>query len=87
MSTLAKKLKNLKIPTSKNLPDWAVQLNEMSLTDMTLRMHLLRIPFEPLIQGEIDFGKIDRDQSGEYPKNKIISRLFYVKIIGYVNME
>ena len=33
---------------SKNIPDWGIHLYEMSLTDMTLRMHLLRIPFEPL---------------------------------------
>ncbi len=48
LSSFEKKLKNVRVPTSKNIPDWGIHLYEMSLTDMTLRMHLLRIPFEPL---------------------------------------
>ena len=48
LSSFEKKLKNVSVPTSKNIPDWGIHLYEMSLTDMTLRMHLLRIPFEPL---------------------------------------
>ena len=48
LSSFERKLKNVRVPTSKNIPDWGIHLYEMSLTDMTLRMHLLRIPFEPL---------------------------------------
>jgi len=48
LSSFEKKLKNVRVSTSKNIPDWGIHLYEMSLTDMTLRMHLLRIPFEPL---------------------------------------
>ena len=48
LSSFEKKLKNVSVPTSRNIPDWGIHLYEMSLTDMTLRMHLLRIPFEPL---------------------------------------
>ena len=48
LSSFEKKLKNVRVPTSKNIPDWGIHLYEMSLMDMTLRMHLLRIPFEPL---------------------------------------
>ena len=48
LSSFERKLKNIRIPTSKNIPDWGLELYEMSRTDMTLRMHLLRIPFEPL---------------------------------------
>ena len=48
LSSFERKLKNIRIPTSKNIPDWGLELYEMSRTDMALRMHLLRIPFEPL---------------------------------------
>ena len=48
LSSFERKLKNVRVPPSKNIPDWGIHLYEMSLTDMTLRMHLLRIPFEPL---------------------------------------
>jgi len=48
LSSFERKLKNVRVPTSKNIPDWGIHLYEMSLMDMTLRMHLLRIPFEPL---------------------------------------
>jgi len=48
LSSFERKLRNTRIPTSKNIPDWGLELYEMSRTDMTLRMHLLRIPFEPL---------------------------------------
>ena len=48
LSSFERKLKKVRVPTSKNIPDWGIHLYEMSLTDMTLRMHLLRIPFEPL---------------------------------------
>ncbi len=48
LSSFERKLKNVRVPTSKNIPAWGIHLYEMSLTDMTLRMHLLRIPFEPL---------------------------------------
>ena len=47
LSSFGRKLKNVRVTTSKNIPDWGIHLYEMSLTDMTLRMHLLRIPFEP----------------------------------------
>ena len=48
LSSFERKLKNVRVPTSKNIPDWGIHLYETSLTDMTIRMHLLRIPFEPL---------------------------------------
>ena len=48
LSSFERKLKKVRVPTSKNIPDWGIHLYKMSLTDMTLRMHLLRIPFEPL---------------------------------------
>ena len=48
LSSFERKLKNVRVPTSKSIPNWGIHLYEMSLTDMTLRMHLLRIPFEPL---------------------------------------
>ncbi len=48
LSSFERKLKNVRVPTSKNIPDWGIRLYETSLTDMTIRMHLLRIPFEPL---------------------------------------
>jgi len=48
LSSFERKLKNVRVPTSKNIPDWGIHLYEMSLTDITLRMHLLRIPFEPM---------------------------------------
>jgi len=48
LSSFERKLKNVRVPTSKNIPDWGIRLYEISLTDITLRMHLLRIPFEPM---------------------------------------
>ncbi len=48
LSGFERNLKNVKIPTSKIIPEWGLELYEMSRTDMLLRMFLLRIPFEPL---------------------------------------
>jgi len=73
LSSFEKKLKNVKIPTSKNLPDWAVQLNEMSLTDMTLRMHLLRIPFEPLRFLDRHLNKLEQQKGSDGLEKSISS--------------
>ena len=48
LSGFEQKLKNINIPTSKNIPKWELELYQISHTDMLLRMYLLRIPFEPL---------------------------------------
>ncbi|MBC8259327.1 MAG: hypothetical protein H8E38_09945 [SAR324 cluster bacterium] len=48
LSGFERNLKNVKMPTSNNIPQWGLDLYEISRTDMFLRMHLLRIPFEPV---------------------------------------
>ena len=48
LSKIQQKLKNVNISNSKNIPDWGIELCQISRTDMILRMYLLRIPFEPL---------------------------------------
>ena len=48
LSIFEKKLKNYKEPGANKLPDWGIDLHNVSRTDMFIRMHLLRIPFEPL---------------------------------------
>ena len=48
LSAFERKLKNIKISTSKNTPKWELELHQISKTDMLLRMYLLRIPFEPM---------------------------------------
>ncbi len=48
LSGFERKLKNIKISSSKNIPKWELELYQISRTDMLLRMYLLRIPFESL---------------------------------------
>ena len=48
LSSFERKLKNVKVPGPNKLPDWGIDLYNVSRTDMFIRMHLLRIPFEPL---------------------------------------
>ena len=48
LSSFERKLKNVKIPGPNKLPGWGIDLYNLSCTDMFIRMHLLRIPFEPL---------------------------------------
>ncbi len=48
LSSFERKLKNIKIPGPNKLPGWGIDLYNVSRTDMFIRMHLLRIPFEPL---------------------------------------
>ena len=48
LSSFERKLKNSKDPSPNKLPDWGIDLYNVSRTDMFIRMHLLRIPFEPL---------------------------------------
>jgi len=48
LSSFERKLKNFKVPGPNQLPDWGIDLYNVSRTDMFIRMHLLRIPFEPL---------------------------------------
>ena len=48
LSSFEKSLKNVKIPAPNKLPRWGIDLYNVSRTDMFIRMHLLRIPFEPL---------------------------------------
>ena len=49
LSNFERKLKNVKVPAPNNLPSWGIDLYNMSRTDMFIRMHLLRIPFAPLV--------------------------------------
>jgi len=48
LSNFERKLKNVKVPGPNKLPGWGIELCNVSRTDMFIRMHLLRIPFEPL---------------------------------------
>ena len=48
LSSFERRLKNVKVPGPNQLPDWGIDLYNVSRTDMFIRMHLLRIPFEPL---------------------------------------
>ena len=48
LSSFERKLKNFKVPGPNKLPGWGIDLYNVSRTDMFIRMHLLRIPFEPL---------------------------------------
>ena len=48
LSSFERKLKNVKVPGPNKLPGWGIDLYNVSRTDMFIRMHLLRIPFEPL---------------------------------------
>ena len=48
LSSFERKLKNVKVPGQNKLPGWGIDLYNVSRTDMFIRMHLLRIPFEPL---------------------------------------
>ena len=48
LSGFERNLKSVKLSSSKNVPDWELELDQISRTDMLLRMYLLRIPFEPL---------------------------------------
>ena len=47
LSIFEKSISNVKLPSSNTLPDWSIDLYKISKTDLQLRMHLLRIPFEP----------------------------------------
>ena len=49
LSIFERKLKNVKVSSTNKLPDWGIDLYNLSRTDMFIRMHLLRIPFEPLV--------------------------------------
>ena len=46
LSDFERNLKNVNF-SSKNIPAWELELQQISRTDMLLRMYLLRIPFEP----------------------------------------
>ena len=48
LSSFERKLKNVKVPGPSKLPGSGIDLYNLSRTDMFIRMHLLRIPFEPL---------------------------------------
>ena len=48
LSSFERRLKNVKVPGPNQLPGWGIDLYNVSRTDMFIRMHLLRIPFEPL---------------------------------------
>ena len=73
LSSFERRLKNIRIPTSKNFPEWGLELYEMSRTDITLRMHLLRIPFEPLgfINGHLK--KLEEQKESDGIEKSIIS--------------
>lgn len=47
LSIFDKNISDIKFPSSNILPSWSLELYKISKTDLQLRMHLLRIPFEP----------------------------------------
>tara|TARA_Y100001970_G_scaffold280642_1_gene389943 strand:+ start:669 stop:3068 length:2400 start_codon:yes stop_codon:yes gene_type:complete len=47
LSVLGEKISKVKFPSTNILPDWNLELLKISKTDIQLRMHLLRIPYEP----------------------------------------
>ena len=46
LSGFEKNINSVKMPSSNIVPDWGIELYKISRTDILLRMHLLRIPFE-----------------------------------------
>ncbi len=66
LSGFERKLKNIKLSTTKNIPDWQLELHQISSTDMLLRMYLLRIPFEPLgfFQKHLEKLKEQKESAG-----------------------
>jgi len=49
LSEFQKNIDKVKIPTSNIFPDWSLELYRISITDLNLRMHLIRIPLEPKV--------------------------------------
>ena len=49
LSEFQKNINAVKFPPSNIFPDWSLELYKISITDLNLRMHLIRIPLEPLV--------------------------------------